>query len=360
MAGDPSGDQHAAALAQALKAQNPQVRILALGGTHLRAVSDEFIYPLVGLGGFGFWEPILKLPTLWSIRRRVQRLLADKFVRAVIPVDYYGFNIHVARLAHRYSIPVVYYISPQVWASRSHRIQALAKVLTKMLVIFPFEVELYQKAGVPTTFVGHPLLDVVPAPATVGKTLTIGFLPGSRWSVIERHLPVLKETAQRLRQSFPNARFLLFRPAEIESRSYEPFLADTPWLELIYDPNYDQRKTLTLAIGVSGTAALENTLLGVPMIVMYKLSALTYAVAKRLIQIGFIAIPNILAGKPIVPELIQAEATAEKLAAEAQKILKKPELMKTMRDELLIQRERLGHPGAAQSAANEIRQVINA
>ncbi len=358
VAGDPSGDQHAAALVKALKAEDSETTVSALGGVHLRAVADRFIYPLVDVGGFGFWEPLFKLPALWQARRKIQHLLVKDKINAVIPIDYYGFNIHTARLAHGHAIPVIYFISPQVWASRPYRIQALAKVLTKMLVIFPFEVELYRKAGVPVSFVGHPLLDVVPEPVAPSSRLSIGLLPGSRWNVIKRHLSILKETARRLRDAFPEATFSVFRPAEIEAERYQPFLSDAPWLILVYDPTYEQRKTLTLAIGVSGTAALENTLLGVPMIVMYKLSSLTYALAKWLIKIPFIAIPNILAGKKIVPEWLQEDAEPETLAREASRLLKDSTGLQKMRKDLLAQRERLGQRGAVQAAAREIRKVI--
>jgi len=358
VAGDPSGDLHGAALAQALKALDPDVALSVLGGTHLRQAADHFLYPLVGLGGFGFWEPVLKLPHLWRAWRAVRAVLRTDPPNVVIPIDYYGFNIHVARLAKRHCIPVVYYISPQVWASRPQRTRALAKVLSKMLVIFPFEVDLYRQAGVPVRFVGHPLLDLVPAPSQPNGILSIGLLPGSRWSIVERHLPILIQTARELRKSFPDAQFTLFRPLDIAESRYLPWLEKVSWLRLTHDPVYEQRKKLSLAITVSGTAALENTLLGIPMIVMYKLSALTYAIAKRVIQVPYVAIPNILAGKPLVPELLQADAVPEKLAAAARSLLENPESGRRMRQELLSLRSQLGEGGSVQTAAQEIAPFL--
>jgi len=358
VAGDPSGDLHGAALAQALKQRIPGLRISALGGTHLRQTAERFVYPLVGLGGFGFWEPFMKLPKLWQAWRQVKDILNEDPPDVVIPIDYYGFNIHVARLARKHRLPVVYYISPQVWASRPERVQKLAKVLSKMLVIFPFEEPLYRAAGVPVRFVGHPLLDRIPGPSEANGALSIGFMPGSRWSTVERHLPILIQTAQKLRQKFAQADFVIFRPPELTESLYQPFLTPVLWLRLVCDPAYEQRKKLSLAITVSGTAALENTLLGIPMIVMYKLSSLTYAIARRVIRVPFVAIPNILAGKPLVPELLQTEATPEKLAAAARTLLENPDASRQMRRELLSLRAQLGDQGSTRRAAEEIAQVL--
>jgi lipid-A-disaccharide synthase len=358
VAGDPSGDQHGAELARVLKQRDTGIRVSALGGTHLKSAADQFLYPLVGLGGFGFWEPLLKLPKLWRARQAIKRLLEKDPPQVVIPIDYYGFNIHVARLAKQHGIPVVYFVSPQVWASRPGRVQKLAKVLTKILVIFPFEEELYRQAGIPVRFVGHPLLDRVPEPESANGTLTIGLLPGSRRGVVERHLPVLIEAADRLRSVFPQAQFLLFRPAELSADFYQPYLNGRTWLQVVDDPDYARRKKLSLAISVSGTAALENTLLGIPMIIMYKLSALTFAIARKLIRVPFVAIPNILAGKAVVPELLQADATPDKLASAARAVLENPIAARRMRDDLLAQRTRLGSKGAVQRAADEITHFL--
>jgi lipid-A-disaccharide synthase len=358
VAGDPSGDEHGAALARALKQIYPQLEIIALGGSHLYAAADRFLYPLVGVGGFGFWEPLMKLPNLWNAWRQVQTALKENRPDVVIPIDYYGFNIHVARAAWKNKIPAVYYISPQVWASRPERINELAKVLNKMLVIFPFEVDLYRKAGIPVRFVGHPLLERIPSPAQPSGTLSIGLLPGSRWKTVERHLPILVRMAQDLRTTFPQAEFLLFRPAELGPERYQPHLAGAPWIRLVHETDYAQRKQLSLAVSVSGTAALENTLLGIPMIVMYKLSSLTYTIARMLIKVPYVAIPNILAKKAVVPELLQHEATPEKLAAAARHLLENPEAAQRMRSELLSIRNQLGQTPSTHTAAAEIGEFL--
>jgi len=355
--GDTSADQHAAALVQALKEKEPNVRISALGGIHLQKSADNFLYPLVGVGGFGFWEPLLKAPQLWRACRIYKKALKNDRPDVVVPMDYYGFNIHIAKKARAAGIPVVYYVSPQVWASRPGRIQKLAAAINKMLVIFPFEEELYRKAGVPVSFVGHPLLEQLPAPAGESFGPTIGLLPGSRRGTVKRHLPLLVQTAEILHQEFPDARCFLFRPEEIEENFYTPFLQHTPWIKLMSDPAYETRKTLWLAIGVSGTAALENMLLGIPMIIMYKLSRLTYAIAKRLIRVSYIGIPNLLASRAIVPELLQEDATPEHLAEAARPYLSTSRRRAEMRQALLALRSTLTGGGSAR-AAEEILAAI--
>lgn len=350
VAGDPSGDRHGAALAAALKQKSPDVTIVAMGGSHLKKVADTFIYPLVGVGGFGFWEPIAKLPQLLKARRAFAQALRDRRPEAVIPIDFYGFNIHMARLAKKAGIPVYYYVSPQVWASRPHRIDALKEAVDRMLVLFPFEETLYKNAGVPVTFVGHPLLEQLPTPTEEALEPLLGLLPGSRRGVIRKHLPILIATAQRLRAAHPQLKAYVFRPEEIEPAFYARALAKAPWIELSTDPGLTIRRRLWLAIGVSGTAALENMLLGVPMIVMYKLSWLTYRIARRLIRVSSIAMPNLLANASVVPELIQDDATPQRLADTAEPFLADPQKRAAMRTQLLDLRRTLATGGSARAA----------
>ncbi len=357
IAGDPSADRHGAALVAALKRRRPEIRVSSLGGPQLRSASDAFLYPLVEVGGFGFWEPLLKLPELWKAYREVKKLIMLDRPDLVIPMDYYGFNIKMARLAHGRGIPVAYYISPQVWASRAGRIQKLAAVVDRMLVIFPFELALYKKAGVPATFVGHPLLERMPEPGSPARTPTIGILPGSRPGTIRRHLPVLVETAKRLHAHFPELRCVLFRPDEMSQEFYASLVRLEPWIEISTDPLYDTRKSLWLAIGVSGTAALENMLLGIPMIIMYKLSTLTYWIARSLIQVPFVGIPNLLAGKSVVPERIQAAATPEQLFEDALPLLSDARQRESVRHTLLSLRATLQEGGSSR-AADVILEMI--
>jgi lipid-A-disaccharide synthase len=358
VAGDPSADRHGAALVAALRKRDSSLRISALGGNQLRKSADNFLYPLVGVGGFGFWEPLTKLPQLWKAWTAFKNCLSTDKPDIVVPIDYYGFNIHVARRARQCKIPVAYYVSPQVWASRPGRIQKLAAAVSKMLVIFPFEVDLYKKAGVPVTFVGHPLIERLPPSGTEAPTPVIGLLPGSRRGITSRHLPILIQGAERIKKEFPQARCVIFRPEEIEEAFYAPFLKQSPWIEMTTDPSYETRRTLWLALGVSGTASLENMLLGIPMIIMYKLSTLTYWIARSLIRIPYVGIPNILAGKSIVPELIQGQATPEHLLETARPYISDAHRRQEMRDLLLSLRATLQEGGSSR-ASGEILAMIS-
>jgi lipid-A-disaccharide synthase len=358
VAGDPSGDQHGADLVKALLKRDSTLRISALGGTHLRKSGlDHFLYPLVGVGGFGFWEPFTKLPQLSKAWAVFKNSIFENRPDVVVPIDYYGFNVRVARWARQNKIPVAYYVSPQVWASRPGRVGKLAASVSKMLVIFPFEVALYEKAGVPVRFVGHPLTERLPAPGKESSTAVIGLLPGSRRSIAIRHLPILMGAAELLRKDFPQVKFVLFRPEEIEETFYQPFLQSAPWIEVQSDPAYETRRSLWLAIGVSGTAALENMLLGIPMVIMYKLSRLSYWIARALIRIPYVGIPNILAGRFVVPELIQDQATPEKLAEAARPLLADSRRRAEMRKELVSLRATLADGGSTR-AADEILALI--
>ena len=205
VAGDPSADRHGAALIDALKTETPSIQISAMGGRHLRAKADRFLYPLAEVGGFGFWEPILKLPQLWSAWTAFKKALQENRPDVVVTMDYYGFNIRAAAYAHKNKIPVVYYISPQVWASRPGRIQTLGACIDKMLVIFPFEEAIYQKAGIPVRFVGHPLVERLPVHSGHGSLYCRANRPDA--GIAAREPPrgmcrVLIETAERLRQEF--------------------------------------------------------------------------------------------------------------------------------------------------------------
>lgn len=357
-AGDPSGDQHAAHLVEALRARRPGLRVTALGGDHLKKVADKFLFPLVGMGGFGFLEPLAKLPQWWSALKRVKATLKEDRPTLVVPVDFYGFNIHVAEAAQAQGLSVTYYISPQVWASRPGRIDRLKRAVNQMLVIFPFEEALYKNAGVPATFVGHPLLEQLPAPAAPSKPLRIGLLPGSRAGVITRHLPLQVGAAKILRERFPEADFVLFKPEGSADSLYTLIRKETPWIRVVTDSKYEDRRGLSVAISVSGTAALENMLLGIPMVIMYRLSAITFALAKRLIRVPFVGIPNLLAGKSVVPELLQDDATPEKLADAAQMFLENTDRASETRTTLLSLRSKL-QQGGTQRAADELARLMS-
>ncbi|MBI5630373.1 MAG: lipid-A-disaccharide synthase [Elusimicrobia bacterium] len=356
VAGDPSGDLHASHLVRALKRRDPALEASAVGGAALQAAADEFLEDLASRGVTGFWEPARQLPFLASLRRRLKAFMAKKRPHALICVDYYGFNRRVLGLARSLNIPAYYYISPQVWASRPGRVQTLKALVRRMLVIFPFEEELYRKAGVPCLFVGHPLLDLIPEPSQavmeVNRLFKVGLLPGSRSSEVSRHLPVFLDAFDELRRRFPASRALVFASRGLPDSAYD--LGRRAGVELVRESGYELRAGLDIALTSSGTATLENALLGLPMVVVYKMSWPTYALARLLVRVPYIAMANLLAARALVPELIQGQATPRNVADAATEILSSPGRREEIRRALLSLRGLLGQAGAADRAAESI------
>jgi lipid-A-disaccharide synthase len=348
-AGDASGDRHASDLIKAIKEINPGIYVTSAGGQNLKAVSDDFLADLTALSAFGFTEPLkqyLKLKDIFNnkIKASFKAGRPDK----IILVDYYGFNIHIAEEGYRRNIPVYYYISPQVWASRPGRIKRLAKYIKKMLVILPFEEELYNKSGVNAQFVGHPLIDTVPKPDNDRKTLPakplIGLFPGSRPNVIKKHIPILEKASNLIRKEM-DCKAMIFG---LKGRQYNTSMP------VVFDDDFEERKKIDFAVSVSGTVSLENALLGIPMIVFYRLSWFNYLIAKILVKVKYITMVNILADRPVVPELIQSDATPEKISETALKILKNQSYFSKLKEDVLSFRQQLGKPGVTKRAAEII------
>lgn len=364
VAGDASGDRHAADVALALKAARPEARVLAVGGPALKEAADEFLGDLVSHGVMGFWEPLAKIPRYISLLNNVIKPAIER-ANAVVPTDFFGFNQHVAKAGKAAGKKVLYLVSPQVWASRPGRIQTLKKCVDRMLVIFPFEEKLYRENGVPVTFIGHPFLDRLPpadpeAPLKVEPV--IGLLPGSRAGVVRTHLPLFLRAADILARKSIGRRFILFAAPNLSNAFYDALIgADErrPYmLEIVRDDDFAWRSGLDMALTCSGSSTLENALLGVPMVVAYKTSALTYAIAKRIVSVKKIGMVNILSGKDLAPELIQDQATPENLARVAEDLMADPARRRALRRELVSLRDLLGGSGAAARAAAEILNAV--
>jgi len=363
-AGDVSGDQHAARVAGELKSRG--VSIAALGGPALKSVADLWLGDLVSQGMMGFWEPLRKIPYFLKLLNNVVKpTLFNWKPDVVVPTDFYGFNRHVARVSKQAGRRVYYFVSPQVWASRPGRIQTLQRVVDRMLVIFPFEEKLYREQGVPVDFVGHPLAETVPfvaenRPRNVEPL--VGLLPGSRPSEVRRLLPVFLETAERLSQNSSGFRFVLFAAPGLSDAFYQEILRHRSGrplrLDLVRDEGYAWRQNLDGALACSGTATLENALLGVPTVVAYRTSWPTYALARLLINVNAIAMPNILTGKSLMPERIQGAATPPSLA-DALSGFFKDRSYETVRKNLMSVRSLLGGPGCAKRTADIIAGGIS-
>lgn len=364
IAGDPSGDLHAASLIKSLREKDPEISVTAMGGVRMQEVSDRFLYNLVSVGAVGFAEPFKHFFLWFKLIKLVRRFMEERRPACVIAVDFYGFNYQVLGLAAHRKIPAFYYISPQVWASRPGRANKLARLTKELFVIFPFEEELYRKAGGNATFVGHPLLDMMPEPEKkdfppADGEWKIGILPGSRKTEIYRHLPLFVKAFYRIKEQHPKARAYLFAVPEFPDEALVPALeaAEKYWskdIEVVREKNYAVRAGMDFAFTCSGTATLENALLGVPMAVAYRMQKLTYQIAKRVAKTPYISLVNILLKRPAVKELIQDAATVENLAQEAFSFINNPPRIQAARKDLTGLRSMLGERGAAERAAEKI------
>jgi lipid-A-disaccharide synthase len=351
-AGDLSGEVHASNLIKEVKKINPSCFVSSTGGNNLKAVSDSFIEDIVNINAFGFL-PIKQAFYLRRVFKKIKRHFLENRPDKVILVDYYGFHIHVARLAKSMGISVFYYINPQVWASRGGRIKELSKVIKKMLVIFPFEEKLYKDTNVDVVFVGNPLIDKISQKTDFQKhdfnilnPPIIGLFPGSRQSTIKHHIPILLETAKILKKEI-NARFVMF------CVSNKINFALPEYVTFDGARNFEKRVSVDFAISPSGTVCLENALMGIPMAIVYKLSYFNYFFIRALIKVKYIGIVNILAGKSVVPEFIQFDTNPKKIAKSVMEQLK-PENYLSKVQELLSFRKSLGSPGVSKRVAEII------
>ncbi|MBN1823970.1 MAG: lipid-A-disaccharide synthase [Endomicrobiales bacterium] len=352
VAGDVSGDMHAASLARTIKAIHPDTVVGALGGKELKKSADVFYHDLTKLSAFGFWQPVKQYFRLKGILAEIGKAWDENPPGKVILVDYYGFNLHVAREAKRRGIPVYYYVSPQVWASRPGRVDKLADCVKKMLVILPFEEEIYRKAGIDVLFVGHPLLDRIPERERAEKkdgNIRIGLFPGSRPNVFRRHAGLLERTADRIKQRLPGAEFVFFLTENVAGMYAGRH-------KTVVDGEYRERGGLDLAITTSGTVSLENALMEIPMVVYYRLSWFNYLVAKLIANVRFITMVNIILGRELVPELIQAMAVPEKIADEATALLNDKNRIAEAVEGFRKVKKLLGGPGAGVRAAAAIME----
>ncbi len=364
VAGDVSGDLHASGLMKALKAADPDVCLTAIGGPLMQAQSDHFLFDLASKGSSGFVEPLKKMPLWINLLNQIRTYLETQNPVAVIVVDFYGFNHQVLEMAKKRNIAAYYYVTPPVWASRQYRAKKLAGLTRKMFVIYPFEPAFHQKFGGTAVFLGNPLLDIMPAPApkTFPETdvknyaWKLGMLPGSRDGEIKRLAPVFYQAFKEVVKEFPNTQAYLFLLPNADEKAVEKLLGEKPHanFHFVKDEHYKQRSQMDFLLACSGTATLENALLGVPMVVAYKMSAPTYHIAKMVIKVKYISLVNLLADKPLVKELIQHEATPRALAAETMSFFQNPQRLGALREALLTLRRSLGEPGVAVRAAREI------
>jgi lipid-A-disaccharide synthase len=363
IAGEASGDMHGASLVREMLEIDPSLKFYGIGGNKMQDAGVNLLVNASETAVVGLTEVISKFGTIFRIIRQVKKSLDEMKPQLVILIDYPDFNLNfVAPAAKKRKIKIFYYISPQVWAWRKSRINKIKRLVDKMAVILPFEVDTYAAKGFAVDYVGHPLLDLVKPAYSKLESLkmfnlnenktTIGLLPGSRLSEVTKLLPEMLRASEILAQKIPDMQFILPLADTLEQKTVDDIIAGSSIkVKVIPGQTYDAVSCCDLAIVASGTATLETALLGVPMIIIYKISPLSYLIGKLIVDVQNIGMANIIAGKTVVPEFIQEDVNGNRIAAEAIDILTNDERKQEIIKELEAIRAKLGEPGAAIRAA---------
>lgn len=371
VAGERSGDIYGAGLARALQTRLPGLKVFGCGGDALRQAGADTVVDAHQISLAGITEVISGIPRVHRAFHRLLDEVDERKPQLAVLIDFPDFNLRLARQLKKRNIPVVYFVSPQVWAWRKRRVQTLKARIAKMLVIFDFEEEIYRKAGVPVEFVGHPLVDIVRPHLTreeffakVGldpSVPTVALLPGSRKQEVSVHLPVMLDAATRLalkhKLQFVVAVAPSIDPGWIEKTLLECYVGRATLRPAVH-ATYDALQHSEVAVVASGTATLEAALRECPMVVVYRVSPLTWLVGKLLVDVPFYSIVNILAKKEIVPELMQDDFNAGNVAARVEYLLEHPEAREEMIQAFRALRPRLGPGGAIERAADAVVGVL--
>jgi lipid-A-disaccharide synthase len=360
--GEASGDVHGAQLVEALLERDPGMALFGVAGERLRSLAYEPLLDVAQLAGMGLVELAGHLKGICSAYRLLRRAVRERRPDLLVLIDFPEFNLRLAKYARRLGVPVLYYVSPQVWAWRRGRVRQIARRVDRMAVVFPFEAEFYRQRGVNVTYVGHPLVDSVrpleerhTALARLGldpAKPVIALLPGSRRREVAYHLPVMARAAALLRRG-SEVQFLCVRASTIERKMLEDAArAAHIDLRIADERRYDAVNAADLVWTASGTATLETALLLKPMVIVYRLNPLTYGIARLLVQVEHIGMANLIAGERIVPELVQHDFTPERLIAESRRILDDPRARARMIEQLSKVKASLGASGAAGRTAD--------
>lgn len=366
--GEASGDLHGASVANALKLLQPDIELFGMGGKAMRAAGVEVVYDIAGLGVIGFVEVVKNLGKLFELRDNLAALMDQRRPDALVIIDYPDFNVRLAKIAKAKGIPVVSYISPSAWAWRRGRAKEVAQTVNRVAAIFPFEADVYREAGADVTFVGHPLVDIVQPELTKEEAYrhfgarpdrpVLLLMPGSRQQEITKLLPVMLAACQLIVEQLPECQIYLPLASTISREMLQNTIAGyTMNVTLTSDYPYDLMGIADAVIASSGTATLETTLMGAPTVIIYKLAALTYLLGKLLVKIPDIGLPNIVAGRRIVPELLQDEANPANIARETIPLLTDQTVRQQVLADLAAVKEKLGQTGAVTRVAEVILEV---
>lgn len=368
IAGEASGDVHGAALVERCRRKRPELCFFGMGGDEMERAGVEIIHHIRETSIVGFAEVVKRYLPIRRIFKHMVGLLKKRQPVLVILVDYPGFNLRFASRVRRNGILLVYYISPQVWAWGGGRIKAISRTVDRMLVFFPFEETIYKEAGVEVRFVGHPLKDLVRTEMDRNTFFdklefktdlpTVGLLPGSRNLEVERLLPIMMESLSRLCESIGPVQAVLGKASSLDDSVYGSF-PESISVRSLREQTYEIMAHSDVLIVASGTATLEAALTGTPMVIVYRIAPLSYRIARTLIKLPYVGLVNIVAGKKIVPELLQDDCSPEMIARTASHLItdrrRKDEMKRALRD---VSRA-LGEPGAADRAAAAVLEVID-
>ena len=368
--GEASGDLYAGALAAELLRRDPGCRITGLGGDRLREAGAVLTGEYSGLAVTGLTEAIRVLPRSYGMYRRLVALARSERPDAFVAVDFPDFNFRVASAMRRLGVPVIYYVSPQLWAWRPGRIHTMARFVSRVLVIFPFEAAIYEQAGIPVEFVGHPLVDLIKVTASresiltglglSGNAPTLALLPGSRINELHATVPVLASALPVIAACVPRLQVVVARAPNLPDHWFEELERVNVPLAVVEGRTDDVLHAADLVVTASGTATVQTALHGRPMVIVYRVSPLTYRLGRRFVRVNTFGMANLVAGRTIVPELIQDDFTADRVASEAVRLLSDPGAADRMRGDLAAVRDRLGGPGASGRAADAVLETIRA
>jgi len=366
--GEPSGDRYAADLTRSLKARVPGIEVRGMGGPALREAGAHLVAEYTGISVTGLTEAVRVVPRALALVKALAADAAANRPDVFVAVDFPDFNFRLLKAIKALGIPVVYYISPQLWAWRASRMKTMQALVDRIIVIFPFEEQLYANAGVDARFVGHPMVETA-RPTTTREAFhrslglnptwpTFALLPGSRHNELRRMVPVLSKAMPLIWRELARAQFIVAGAPGIEDAAFAPFeCGGTGRPVLVQGRTDDVIAASDVVITASGTATTQTALHEKPMVVVYKLSATTYMLAKPFALVDMYAMPNLIAGRRIVPELIQGACTPERVAEEAVRYFTTPGLREKVSADLARVRSKLGTPGASGRAADAVLEI---
>lgn len=369
IAGEASGDLHGSNMVREVMNRDPSIAFFGVGSRKMRDAGVRILADASEISVVGATEVLTHIGAIYRVYARLKKFLREERPDLVILIDFPDFNIMVGKAAKKLGIPVLYYISPQVWAWRKGRVRTIANLVKTMIVVFPFEVDLYKQAGVNVRFVGHPLTDVVRSEYSQAEARrllgldpgrqTVAILPGSRKKEIANLLPDMLGAGERLRSRFPGLQFVLPVAPTLDHAFIRQYTDQAAVPVRLTDGRvYDALRASDAAIVTSGTATLETGLMAVPMVIVYRMSRLSFAIARLFIRVAHVGLVNIVAGRRVVPELLQEEVTPGNIANAVFDVLSDPARHQQVRDDLLSIRAGLGEAGASARAASVVLEMV--